>query len=410
MSSWDLRKSAQVTLAVIAALAAITAGFRYFTRGGSFFGPHIEATPTEGPVGIKPFFEFRGFDGGREIKVFLCRSGTGDVADCADLGTGRAGERLSSKPVPKTFPDNSEVEAGRYALRAGPNENGAYDQYGSFEIVPFKVGPRPDVVSYAGLQASDLRLGPLEQVATGAPCRTPLFLPDDRFSVGSNVIDPTNGVTIAFEAEGHELAWSPVGDKLAVLTSDRKEIRLAAPDGSGAVTTVREARGLLSSLSWSPEGDKLAYIAQRDPSTSQLAGDPGPPTVMILNSINGNKTSAGPGLGVAWSPSSDLLAVEMSGSRIEASDLAGKRRHLTTGVRPGWSPDGRFVTVVRGTPAGGREGWVVPVEGDGGVPLAGAEVCALHFSSSGRSLAVVKLEEGKMTTYLRSVETPNSAA
>jgi hypothetical protein len=410
MGSWDIRRYVQVGLAVVALLAAVAAGFRYFTRGGSIFGAHIVVTPASGPVGIKPVFEFPGFDGGQEINLYLCRSATGDVSDCAPLGTGRGGERLVSEPIPKTFPDETAIEPGKYPLRAGPDEQGEYDQRGTFEVVPFRIGAKPEVVSYAGLLPSDLRLGPPKQVATGAPCRSPLFLSDDRFSVGSTLVDPTTGVTISFDLKGHELAWSPVADKLAILTADRKEIRLAAPDGSSAVTKVREARGLLSSLSWSPEGDKLAFIAQPDPSTRQLAGDPQSPTVRILNAINGEVTSAGPGLVVAWSPDSDLLAVEMSGSVIQASDLQGKRKDLTTGHRPGWSPDGRFVTVVRATPSGGREGWVVPVEGGGGVPLAGANVCALQFSPSGRSLAVVTLTDGKQTTFLRSVEAPNTEA
>ena len=399
-----LRRYAQIALAVIAALSAIAAGFRYFTRGGSLFGEHLVVSPTAGPVGIRPFFDFEGFDGGQEVTVYLC-AGAAEVEDCAMLGKGRSGERLQSKPIPAELPDTTTVDPGTYVLRAGPDDEGSYPRRGTFEVVAFKVGGRSDVTRFDSLTPAQLDLGEPQRVARGAACRPPLFLRDGRLAVGSTVVDPHTGVTIDFKLDAHELAWSPVGDKLAILTPDRKEIRLAAPDGSGAVARVREARGLLSSLSWSPSGDRLAYIAAPDPSTRQLAGDPTSPTVRILNATNAETTSAGPGLAVSWSPDDDLLAVEMAGAVIQASTPEGGRRALTTGRRPAWSPDGRFLTVVRGEE---QEGWVVPAQGDGGAPIAGKQVCALSFAPTGTSLAVVIDSDDTTTLFLRTVSTPRS--
>lgn len=405
MDRETLRRYAQLTLAALALVAAAAAGYRYLVRGGSPFGEHVVATPSSGPVGMRPFFEFAGF-GDREVTVYLCAGATGGVEDCASLGKGPSGKRLRGKPIPKELPDTTEVVPGEYILRAGPDAQGNYPQRGAFDVVPFKVGSRPRPPAFPA-SASALQIGNARTVAKNAPCRPPLFLADGRLSIGSSVLDPTSNVTIEFGIEAHELAWSPVGDKLAILTSDRKEIRLAGADGSGAVVRERAARGLLSSLSWSPEGDRLAYIAQPDPTTSQTVGDVTSPTVRILNATTGEKTSAGAGLAVAWSPRSDLLAVEMAGNKIEASTPEGGRRPLTTGRRPGWSPDARFLTVTRTTDAGVSQGWVVPVEGSGAAPVAGNGVCALSFSPSGASLAVV-VGEGSTTMQLRSVEPRSS--
>jgi Tol biopolymer transport system component len=258
-------------------------------------------------------------------------------------------------------------------------------------------------VSFDGVSPSDLIAGSPRRIARGLPCRPPLFLADGRLAVGSTVVDPVTNVTVEFDVAAQELAWSPIGDKVAILTTDRKEIRLAAPDGSGAVTRVREARGLLSSLSWSPDGARLAYIAEPDPATRQLTGDPTSQVVMILNATNGSKASAGPGASVAWSPDPDVLAVEMSGGVIQSSSPSGQRSELTTGRRPAWSADGRFLSVVR-TEGEQQRGWIVPSSGQGGIAITGGGVCALSFSPTGRALAVVGNKDGKTTLQLRTLE------
>jgi hypothetical protein len=403
MNRETLRRYAQLTLAAVAVISALAAGGRYLVRGGSPFGQHIIITPATGPIGMRPFIEFPGYKEGQAVTVYLCASATGGVEDCASLGKGRAGKRLQAKRIPKELPDTTEVLPGQYTLRAGPDAQGNYPERGEFDVIAFKVGSRPRSPSF-DVPPSSLVVGKPKRVATGAPCRPPLFLADGRLGVGSTVVDPTTGVTIEFDLPADELAWSPVGDKLAIITADRKSVQLAAPDGSGATTKRTEARGFVSSLSWSPEGDRLAYIARPDPATRQLEGDPTSPTVKILNATTGQITSAGPGLAVSWSPNSDVLAVEMAGARIEASTPQGGRRALTTGRRPGWSPDGRYLTVVRTASSGASQGWVVPLKGSGAAPLGGDNVCALSFSPAGTSLAVVADEEGKTTLMLRSIE------
>lgn len=396
-----IRRTAQIVLAVIAVLAGVGAGFRYFTRG--FLGPHLVVTPAAGSVGIRPILEPSHFGTSDEVTVYFCIAAVSEIGDCAELGKGPADKPIPSKPIPAVLPDETDVTPQTYVLRAGPDETGGYPVRGRFEVESFALGPAQAVSSIGDASVSSLRLGESKQIAAGAACRPPIWLRDGRLAIGTTVVDPETGVTVDFsKLQAAELVWSPGGDKVAILTADRKEIRLAGPDGEGAVTRDREARGLFSSLSWSPEGDKLAYIAENDPAVPNLG--PGPPTVRILNAVNGDKTTAGPGVNVAWSPKqADVLAVD-TGGEIQASTPEGGRRDLASGSRPSWSPDGRLLSVVRRNDADQRVGWIVGVNGGGEAPLAGEAVCAHSFSPSGTKLAIVQDRDGKQTLLVREVE------
>ncbi len=396
------RPIAQGTFITIAVLAALGAGYRFMARGGTsaLFGPQIEALPATGPVGMSPFLELHGFEKGESVTVYFCADEATPIENCVQFGRGAAPGPLRTSPIPQAFPDAEEIVPATYALRVGPDGDGQYPVRGTFKIEPFKVGPKVRVRSFAGVVPQALRIGDPEQIARGAACRAPLFLPDGRLAVGATVVDPDTAVTIRFDIQASELAWSPVGDKLAILTPDRKEIRLAGPDGEDAVTSVREARGLISSLSWAPQGDSLAFIAQNDPNTR---GGPGPPTVRILNATNGSVASAGPGVGVAWSSKPDLLAVERADGRIEASTVAGGRTTVASGTHPAWSPDSNLLGFVRPW-EGSDSGWIARASGADASPEVGPDVCAISFSPSGRHLAVVVGEGEKTTLFLRSID------
>jgi hypothetical protein len=395
-----IKRLAQIALALVAVVAAGAAGFRYFDvpGPGSIFGEHVEATPSQGPVGIRAIFEFPGYSRGQEVTVLLCFSAQSDPQDCANLGEGRAGERMLAEPIPRTFPDGTDIEPGTYALLTGPDREGRYNDRGRFQIVPFAVGERVRPAAVAD-RPSDIQLDEGRRLARGIGCISPHWLVDGRLAAGPVVIDPVEGTTIDLGVAAEELAWSPDGDKLAILTTDRKEIRLAGPDGSDAAGVITESRGLLSSLSWSPDGDRLAFISQSDPAAR---GGPGPPTVRILNATTGETTSAGAGLAVAWSPRSDVLAVQMAGGRIEASTPDGGRREIAEGRTPAWSADGRFLAVIRGE-GSERRAHVMLADGQGEVAVGDPDTCAVSFSPSGRQMAFVTNVEGQPSLILRSL-------
>ena len=398
-----VRRVAQVVLAAIAVLAAAAAALLYF--GGwttNPFAKRVEAVPPRGPVGMRPFFQLIGYRGDAAQQVYLCVGANDPIGECIGLASGPPADRLRSKPVPATFPSGDDVVPQTYALRVGPDDDGLFPMRGTFEVIAFEIGAKARLRSFAGVGPEDLRLGPPKEVANRVACRPPIWMPDGRLSVGNTVVDPETGVTTDLNVgvAVSEMTWSPSRDKLAILTADRKEIRLAGPDGVDPVTKVREARGLLSGLSWSAQGDRLAYIAQNDPNTRL---GPGPPTVKILNSINGDVTGAGPGLWVAWAPKGDLLAVQMSGGVIELGDPAGGRRRLTTGRFPSWSPDERLLAFVRGDETS-SQGWVSTFQGERPTPVGGGATCALSFSPSGEDIAIVEARGGDNRLVVRSIE------
>jgi hypothetical protein len=397
-----LRRAAQATLFAVAALAAVGAGYRYLEdqQAGLTTGPQVAVEPAAGPVGMRPFIELRGFPVDRDYTVFLCPPGSRGTAGCLEWGKGKPLVRFQAKKLPATLPSGADLAPGEYPLRVGPDAEGRYEQHGVFDVVPFAIGARPKPASFAGVNATQLRLGGATRIATGVDCQ-PVFAPDGRLVVGSTLLDPSTGVTTELKIKGAELLWSPDRDKLAILVGDSKEIRLAGPDGAEAVAVVREARGFLGSLSWSPAGDRLAFTARNDPSTRL---GPGPPSVRAFNPINGSTKVLAPGVAVAWSPKGDTLAIESSPGTIELYDrVSGKRTKVAEGRVPGWSPDGSYVTFLRtqGKPSG--EFWAVQ-PGSAPVRLIDAGVCGATFSPSGRSLAVVTREGNDRVLSIRRVE------
>jgi hypothetical protein len=403
----SVRRIAQIALAVLAVAAAAGAAYRYFSDRGEFFGEHIEVIPASGPVGIRAILTPHGYRGTQPFNIYMCVGPTSDIGDCVKLGNTTAALAVHSVPIPNQFPDGTDMAPGTYVLRTGPDAQGLYPQRGTFKIVPFRVGRKLAIVTGFDTAApSQLRVGPPKEIARGASCTPPDWLADGRLVVGSNIVDVRTGVTIAFPLAASEIAWSPVGDKLAYITSDHKEIRLAGPDGSAAVAKVREARGLLSSLSWSPQGDRLAFIAQDDP-TVLLGGGPGPPTVNILNATNGDRTQAGPGLAVSWSSDENVLAVERAGNVIEASSPDGTRHPLTTGFRPAWGPDGKLIVIRGANP--NEQGFIVSSDGKQAALASSGNTCGMSFAPDGSMLAIVQSPPGAPTrVVLRAVHPPST--
>lgn len=406
-----LRRILQVVLVVVAVGAAGAAAYRYrATRGPEAAptpkGKSVVATPSSGPVGTRPFLQLYGWRKGEQVKVLFC-SATGGPADCADLGTGKANESFQARPIPATITKNgapAAVTAGtNYVLRAGTAGEDPAPVRGSFRIVRFTINAPPKPRSYRTTDLADLDLGPLREVARGAPCGSS-FTPDDRLSIGGAVFDPRTAVNIDLRIPAAELAWSPQGDKLAIVTDDRKEVRVASPDGSQAEVVAREARGLINSITWSHDGANLAFVARPD---TGVRGGPAGPTVFRLDLTDGVRTAIGGGEAVAWSPSGERLAVEVvegTNRAIQLSDLGGKRTRLTDGRRPAWSPDGSLLAFWRGSGDAG-DAWVAkPDAGPGAVRKLGpGDVCGVSFSSDGGRVAFVRRTEGTTVLSLSAI-------
>jgi Tol biopolymer transport system component len=151
-------------------------------------------------------------------------------------------------------------------------------------------------------------------------------------------------------------AWSPDGTKI-YFSGERRSghaIWSVAADGSG-LRRIASYGALLTGVSVSPGGEELAIATGRW----------GAPVIRIVDTSDGSLVrEVIPGelelvTGISWSPSGESLAIGGRLSREEASIFTitrtdGDMRRVTNceagcqDVNPSWSPDGRWITFVRG--------------------------------------------------------------
>lgn len=397
-----VRRIFQVVLVTIGVLALGGAAYRVIsTRQAEIAkaAASVAVEPSSGPTGLHPFVSTRDWNTKGEIKLEFCS----ETAGCTDFGTLEAGKRERSQAIPSRIEGPSakaptDVKPGRYEIVA---TSGTRKLKTPFTVVAFKIGNPPAPVSYASADPRSLEVAAPREVAKGAACQ-PSVLPDGRFAIGRTLFDPSTAVTQDLVAQGAELVWSGAGEHLAIITSDRKEIRLASPDGSGAQTVVREARGLLSSVSFSSAGDHFAFVARPDPS---VQGGPARAIVRVFSLLDGASRDVVPGNAVVWNPSGDTLAVEASGAIFSAT-LDGKTTRLTDGVRPAWSPDGALLAFVR--PVGGEtgEGWLAKSDGSAQTRFMESGLCGVDFSADGRRLVVTSGPDGGSVLSVRELKSP----
>lgn len=364
---------AQAILVVIGVLALTTATYRYFSTRDPDSKPAVVSTPRTGPVGMRPFFSVIGLPENRTVRIEICKG-----ASCAVVASGRSPGPIRSDALPMAI-GQTPVEPGTYALRARLT-GGSSVVKGNIEVTKFTVGARPSKPAPFDPSAE---LGAPNEIAAHSGCR-PQAAPDGRIIVGFSLIDALRGVTYQRPAIGLEPAWSPKGDRLAFLTGDRKEVRVASPDGSEPEVVVREPRGLISSLSWSPEGDRLAFIASPD-----VRGGPRGPTVEIVNLVDGARAQFGPGDSVAWAPNSDRMAISR-GPTVELSDGSGKRSVLANGTAGVWTADGTHVVLIRGQSA-----WAVNVDSKAEKQILASGACGVGFTPEGHNLLIAD-PDGKL--------------
>jgi hypothetical protein len=405
----ETRRTLQVVLLSVALLAVGLAGWRYVEarRPGAALGPskRVVATPSSGPIGVRPILDLEGWPPDARLTVFLCTPASTSHTDaCVELVADASGHVPSPQvaPIPPSI-GPEPVTPQTYLLRGGTGTpEDPFDVHGRFEVVPFHIADPPSARSYP--PGSQIAAGPPTEIARGASCDVEVT-PDDRILVGRRLVDLGNGVITEVALEGAEVVWSPARDRLAIVTGDRKEIRLAAPDGSGAEVVRREARGILASVTWSPEGDHIAFTARSDPA---VRGGPGPPTVHFFNLTTGESGTLGAGERVAWSPVGDRLAVEVRGE-VQIGDLQANRTPLLSGIKPAWSPDGSLVAAVRAGPDGAGEAWVARADAPHSARLVPDAVCGLAFSAGGTRLVTAQPAAQGASLQVRELQVRGSS-
>ncbi|HVE91757.1 MAG TPA: hypothetical protein VNE62_05605 [Actinomycetota bacterium] len=365
--------------------------------------PAVLSDPASGPVGTKPLIRLAGWPRRENVRVLFCVAGKAD--QCHEMGTIAPPRKLKSAAIPATVPAPGgtatiPVAPGRYDLRASSGEGATPRVRGRFEVVPFGIAAPPSPRPLPAALES-IVLGAPAEVARGLPC-APGFTPDGRLILGRSLLDPSNGATFELPAavQGSQVAWSPARDRLAMLTADRKEISVAAPDGSSPEVVFREPRGLLSGLSWSHEGDKLAFATRPEPGVS---GGPRGALIVVLSLLDGTRQDAGPGLAATFSPVADRLAIESAGA-VFVSDAGGPRKKLADGGKPSWSPDGSALAYIRGSESGELRLVKADDPQQQRALLEEGTVCGAAFSPDGRRIALTARAGGTVTLLLRQVD------
>ena len=168
--------------------------------------------------------------------------------------------------------------------------------------------------------------------------------------------DGTERRMLTSGARGGELAWSPVGDKIAFVNErgGDLEIHIMNPDGSGqrALTrnSVRDSNPV-----WSPDGRRIAFESNWQ--------------VWVMNADGSGKRrltrNGGRNFAPAWSPDGRRIAFEHRLGRekygscsgcgrastfqvyVVNADGTGERMLAQDGAQPFWSPDGRKIAFER---------------------------------------------------------------
>jgi Tol biopolymer transport system component len=217
-----------------------------------------------------------------------------------------------------------------------------------------------------------------------------------------------SGVRRLAHGSGAGPEWSPDGRKLVFgkrprrsgaacrpVGSCHEEIYVINADGTGLRRLTRNTV-VDSNPVWSPDGRRIAFTRLRDRQTANI---------YVINADGSGQQRLTPNLrrrpwvGLAWSPDWKKIAFIASGGgrgaadifvmNADGSDLRNVTNTVTTSFDFAWSPDGRRIAYLEGSP-GGAPLYVVNADGTGKQRLTRPLMVDLglpSWSSDGRTLA-----------------------
>ena len=203
-------------------------------------------------------------------------------------------------------------------------------------------------------------------------------------------------------------AWSPNGRKLVFAKRPQRsgaacrpasrchdEIYVINADGSELRRLTRNAVADNNPV-WSPDGRRIAFVRDRDRQTVNI---------YVMNADGSDQrrltptVRRRPWVGLEWSPDWKKIAFIASGGPLgrpdifvmnaDGSDLRNVTNTVTTSFDFAWSPDGRRIAYLEGSP-GGAPLTIVNADGSGRHPLTGPLMVDLgspSWSPDGRTIA-----------------------
>lgn len=192
-------------------------------------------------------------------------------------------------------------------------------------------------------------------------------------------------------------SYSPDGRMLVFDAGER--LGIIDADGGGGVPLFPAATADDGSPVFSPTASRIAFTGTNERGTTDIyvRGVDGGPARLIVNDAGEP----------AWS-SRNRIAYVRSGNIYTAGPAGGRRRFVTSGISPDWSPNGRRLLLVRPLPQlvfDGPTGRIYVVRaGGGGLRRVGRRDDASHpvWSPDGRSIAFDGFDLGVFAKRLGS--------
>ncbi len=232
----------------------------------------------------------------------------------------------------------------------------------------------------------------------------------------------TDAVKSGFDSRVSAVTWVPGGRQLLYLAGGlfKRDLHLAAPDGSGARPLTKMEAPFQPVLAWAPNGKSLAVLIKTATTEAEGVTHYGPADVHLVDPVTGKSRvvaqSPGDDAAVAWAPDGRQLVVEhvpvamregnvtqMAPPELRLVTLAEGRTVTLSPAKayeqePAWAPDGSQIAFSSVRGGGSRSIYIMAPDGEGAKQLTegnwGKEDRHPAWAPTGKKLAFLRKEDG----------------